>query len=270
MQEGFEREVVADAPRQVERKVAELIDWLVDADFRRWQGVTEHLAERRRRYSERIVGDSAATAFLNDRARLVDSVGREAQRVVETYDKSREAQALADGARNAVAASAAVGAGALGLGTIVAVVATTAAADATGLVMASVLAAVGFFILPNRRRQAKQEMRAKVTAMRETLVRALRTEFEREMERGGQRIAEGIGPYSRFVRSEHATPDRDADDARDGRSRHGVAARTHRGSGGGSSRDLRNRGRSEGPQRGPVTLTSARRRSFPSVLPSTR
>jgi small GTP-binding protein len=203
VQEGFEREVVADAPRQVERKVADLIDWLVDADFRQWQGVTEHLAERRRRYSERIVGDSSATAFLNDRARLIDSAGREAQRVVETYDKSREAQALAEGARNAVAASAAVGAGALGLGTIVTVVATTAAADATGLVMASVLAAAGFFILPNRRRRAKQEMRAKVTAMRETLVRALRTEFEREMERGRQRIAEGIGPYSRFVRSEH-------------------------------------------------------------------
>jgi hypothetical protein len=41
----------------------DLIDWLVDADFRQWQGVIEHLAERRRRYSERIVGDSSVSAI---------------------------------------------------------------------------------------------------------------------------------------------------------------------------------------------------------------
>jgi hypothetical protein len=205
VREGFEREVVADAPREVERKVGDLIDWLVDANLRQWQGVNEHLAERRRRYRERIVGDASATVLLGERSRLVDAAGREAQRVVETYDKAREAQALAESARNAVATAAAVGAGAVGLGTVVTIVATTAAADVTGLVMASVLAAAGLFILPHRRRRAKQEMRTKVTAMRETLVGALRREFEREMEHGRARIAEGIGPYSRFVRSEHET-----------------------------------------------------------------
>ncbi|HSK10091.1 MAG TPA: dynamin family protein [Vicinamibacterales bacterium] len=203
VQQGFERDVVADAPQQVERKVGELVDWIVDADFRQWQAVTDHLAERRRQHRDRIIGDSTASAFHLDRTRLIDSVGREAQRVVETYDKSREAQELADGARNAVATSAAVGAGALGLGTLVSVAATTAAADVTGIVMASVVAAIGFFILPAKRRRAKEEMRAKVTALRENLVRALRTEFEREMARGRQRLQEAIAPYARFVRAEH-------------------------------------------------------------------
>jgi hypothetical protein len=203
VQEGFEREVVADAPQQVERKVGELIDWMVDADFRQWQAVTDHLAERRRQHRDRIVGDQASASFHADRSRLIDSVGREAQRVVETFDRSREAQELADGARNAVAASAAVGAGALGLGTLVSVAATTAAADVTGIVMASVVAAIGFFILPAKRRRAKEEMRAKVTALRENLVRALRTEFEREMGRGRERLDLATAPYSRFVRSEH-------------------------------------------------------------------
>src|SRR4029453_4475937 len=32
VQEGFERRVVADAPQQIERRVNDLIDWLVDAD----------------------------------------------------------------------------------------------------------------------------------------------------------------------------------------------------------------------------------------------
>jgi len=102
-----------------------------------------------------------------------------------------------------VAASAAVGAGALGLGAIVSLAATSAAADVTGILMAGVIAAVGFFILPARRRRAKEVMRAKVTAVREKLVRALRAEFEREMTRGRQRIEGAIAPYSRFVRAEH-------------------------------------------------------------------
>lgn len=202
IEKEFEREVVADAPQLVERKVGELIDWLVDADFRQWQAVTERLAERRRQHRDHLLGDQGSAAFHADRSRLIDSVGREAQRVVEGYDKSREAQALADAARNAVAASAAVGAGALGLGTVVSLAATSAAADVTGIVMAGVIAALGFFILPARRKRAKEEMRAKVTALRENLVRALRTEFEREMTRGRQRIEEAIAPYSRFVRAE--------------------------------------------------------------------
>ena len=48
VQQGFEQQVVADAPQQIERKVGELVDWLVDADLRQWQAVTTHLADRRR------------------------------------------------------------------------------------------------------------------------------------------------------------------------------------------------------------------------------
>ncbi len=50
MQQGFEQQVIADAPQQVERKVAELVDWLVGADLQQWQNVTRHLAQRRRQY----------------------------------------------------------------------------------------------------------------------------------------------------------------------------------------------------------------------------
>ncbi|HVL69171.1 MAG TPA: dynamin family protein [Vicinamibacterales bacterium] len=201
IQQGFEQQVVADAPQQIERKVAELVDWLVSVDLKQWQAVTSHLAERRRQYRNRIVGDDAGQ-FHYDRGRLIDSVGREAQRVVESYDKRRESQRLADNARNAVAAAAAAGAGALGLGTLVTVVASTAAADVTGIVMASVLAAIGFFILPAKRQRAKEEMRTKIAAVREQLSSALRKQFGTEVQRSVDRIREGIAPYSRFIRSE--------------------------------------------------------------------
>ncbi len=201
IQQGFEQQVVADAPQQVERKVGELVDWLVSADLRHWQSVTRHLAERRRQYRDRIVGEDAGQ-FHDDRTRMIDAVSRESQRVVESYDRKREAEQLADNARNAVAAAAAAGATAVGLGTLVTIAATTAAADVTGLLLASVVAAIGFFILPTKRKRAKEEMHAKIADVRQRLSEALRTQFSTEVQRSGARIRDSMAPYSRFVRAE--------------------------------------------------------------------
>jgi small GTP-binding protein len=206
VQEGFERQVVADAPQQIEKRVNELIDWLVDADFRQWQRITRHLSERRRAFRDRIVGqqhdDEESRPFHDERRRMVDTVGRAAQTVVETYDRRREASQLADGARNAVATAGAVGAGALGLGTIVTIAASTAAADVTGILLASVVAAVGFFIIPAKRAKAKAEMRTKIADVRARLSAALRAQFKEEIGRTTARMRESIAPYSRFVRAE--------------------------------------------------------------------
>jgi hypothetical protein len=81
-------------------------------------------------------------------------------------------------------------------------VATTAAADVTGIILASAVAAIGFFILPAKRQKGKAEMRKKITAMREQLADSLRAQFEREFKRSGERIRESVAPYSRFVRAE--------------------------------------------------------------------
>jgi small GTP-binding protein len=206
IQEGFERQVVADAPQQIEKRVNDLIDWLVDSDFRQWHRITKHLADRRRAFRDRIVGqqqdDEEARPFHDERRRIVDTVGRSAQAVVETYDRRREASQLADGARNAVATAAAAGAGALGLGTIVAIAATTAAADLTGILLAGVVAAVGFFVIPAKRARAKAEMRTKIADVRARLSSALRAQFQEEIGRSTARMRESIGPYSRFVRAE--------------------------------------------------------------------
>jgi len=202
VQESFERQVVGDAPQQIERKVSELIDWIIDADLRHWQGVTGHLAKRRQQYAGQMIENPDTERFHFDRRRMIDSVGREAQQVVDGYDRQKEASELADNARNAVAAAAAVGAGALGLGAIVTIAATTAAADVTGFLMASVVAALGFFILPAKRERAKQEMRRKVADVRQRLSDALHEQFTREITKSGTRIRESIAPYTRFIRAE--------------------------------------------------------------------
>jgi hypothetical protein len=205
MQEGFERQVVADAPQQIERRVHELIDWLVESDFRQWQRITRHLSVRRRAFQDRIVGerdDDESRPFRDERRRLVDAVGGAAQKVVDTYDRRREASQLADGARNAVAAAAAAGAGAVGLGTLITVAASTAAADVTGILLAGVVAALGFFVIPARRAKAKAEMRDKIADVRARLSAALRAQFRDEIGRSTARMRESVGPYARFVRAE--------------------------------------------------------------------
>ncbi len=202
IQQEFETRVIADAPALVERRVTELIDWLVDQDLRQWQALSVRLAQRRREHGERIVGHDDAGGFQSDRTALIDSVGRETQRVVETFDRRREAEALADGARTAVAATAAMGASALGLGALVTVLATTAAADVSGLLAAGVLGAVGMLILPAKRRRARADLQAKISALRQRLADALHGEFAMARGRSVRRLSDSIGPYSRFVRAE--------------------------------------------------------------------
>jgi hypothetical protein len=203
IEQTFAAEVVGDTPRRIERKADEIVDWLVDAEFRHWQAVTTHVAKRRLAYGDRIVGSGTADRFHQERSRLVESLVRQSQTVVDTFDHAHEARVMAEKARTAVAASAAVEIGAVGLGTAIAVAATTAAADLTGLALAGVLAVVGLFVIPDRRRRAKRDLHLKVTALRQTLASALRGEFEREIGQSVARVGESIEPYSRFVRAEH-------------------------------------------------------------------
>jgi len=210
MKAEFEHRVVADVPQAIERRVQEVIDWLVAADLKQWQAVHDHLAQRRAQHADRIVGRGGAT-FDYDRNRLLDSVGREAQRSVETYDKDAESTRLAESVRAAVAGTALVGVGAIGLGAVLTHIAVTAAADVTGILAAGMVAALGLLILPHRRQKAKAELKAKIEDLRSRLMTALTGQFEREITRSLSRIDDAVAPYTRFVRAErdHLTRTRD-------------------------------------------------------------
>jgi small GTP-binding protein len=201
IQQTYEEEVVSDVPEQVERRVTAIIDWLVDANLRQWQAITDHIAAGRQKHKDRMVGDIGN--FIYDRDRLITSIRDEANRVIKTYDRAREADEIARRSQNAVAATAAISAGAVGLGTLVAILATTMATDVTGILLAGVMAALGLFIIPTRRRNAKKEMREKVKTMRDQLTESLTDHFTQEIERSLQQIRDTITPYTRFIRSEN-------------------------------------------------------------------
>jgi len=202
IQKTFADEVIRDVPKQIEQKVDEMIDWLVDRDFRQWKAVMDHLTTRKITHKDKIIGDPINAQFNFNREHLIETVAREANQVVEQYDRQGEAQAIADGAQNAVAASAAIEVGAIGLGTLITILATTLSADVTGILVASAVAVLGLFIIPARRRKANLEMKEKIDQLRDQLETSLRSNFMKEIERGLSRINTAIEPYTRFVRSE--------------------------------------------------------------------
>lgn len=201
LQAEFERKVVADIPQTIERRVIEVIDWLVAKNLRQWQAVMDHLAERRTAHAGRIVGQVGGT-FDYDRDRLLQTVWRETQRTIETYDRHAEAEQVADSVRMAVATTALVEVGAIGLGAVLTAIFSTTAMDVTGVVAATALAALGLFVIPARRRKAKDELRGKIAVLREKLMTALTSQFDRELDRSLSKLEEAIEPYTRFIRSE--------------------------------------------------------------------
>ncbi len=196
----YERKVVADAPQRIEKKVEEIIDWMVEAELEQWRAASEHLEKRRGAHPGRLVGEIGR--FDYNRRQLLETVGRAAQRTVASFDQRSEARRMAESVQTAVAGTALVEVGAIGLGAVFTLIATTQLADFTGILAAGTLAVLGLFILPARRRKAKAELAAKIAALRERLMAALTEQFDRELDRSVQRVQEAIAPYTRFVRAE--------------------------------------------------------------------
>ncbi len=197
----FARDVIGETPQQIEKKVDELIDWLVESDLNQWQSVVQHVNRRRSAHADRIVGD-APSRFETNRAGLLDTIGRTAREGIGRYDRHAEAQRIAEGVQKAIAGTALVEVGAVSLGATIALLASGSAADVTGLVAAGTMAALGLFILPHRRSRAKRELAEKIEEMRGSLMKTLAGQFAAEAEKSRARIRETIGPYDRFVRAE--------------------------------------------------------------------
>ena len=81
--------------------------------------------------------------------------------------------------------------------------ATTTAADVTGILAAGAIAVLGMFVIPSKRSHAKTQLRERIERMRSELMTNLRAQFQREVERSVRGVMDAIAPYTRFVRAEH-------------------------------------------------------------------
>ncbi len=199
----FERQVVSGTEAQIDTVVDELIDWMVEQDLKIWKSVTDYIDRRRlTQYEEGLIGEVGGQ-FRYDRRALLESVAKRTQEEVERYDLDSEANELADSVRNAVATVAVAEAGAIGLGALIVAAASTVAVDVTGIAAASLLAGLGLFVLPNKRRTARKDFHAKADELEERLMLVMREQFEHELARSMDRVREAISPYTRFVASQY-------------------------------------------------------------------
>jgi hypothetical protein len=204
VREAFDQEVIGDTASRIDETVQQLIDWIVEQEHRLWQDIMDYL-DRRRQVSARrdteMIG-SVGRQFDYNRRALLQSVARTANSVVNSYDRKAEAIALSQDLRSAVTQAAIAGASGVGLGAVIVAVATTAAADVTGILAGLVLVGLGLYIIPAKRTRAKRDFDEKMQELRERLHSAMEEQFTKELNNATNRVQDALAPYTRFVRSE--------------------------------------------------------------------
>ena len=198
----FEREVIGDTPRAIEEEVGRVIDWIVERNLKLWQDISSYIERRQlTRHREGMIGD-VGSSFNYNRQALLDSVGRVSREVVGTYNRDVESRAIANEIQGTFATTALAQAGAIGLGTLVVTVVSSAAADVTGILLATLLAVGGFYVIPRKRRQAKLDFAGRIEQLATHLKDVLTRQVHLELDQSTARINEAIAPYRRFVQSQ--------------------------------------------------------------------
>ena len=198
----FEREVIGETPRQIEDEVGRVIDWIVERNLKLWQDISGYIERRQlTRHREGMIGDVGSN-FAYNRQALLDSIGRVSREVVGSYNREEESRTIANEIQGTFATTALAQAGAIGLGTLVVTLVSSAAADVTGILLATALAIGGFYVIPRRRRQAKADFEQRINQLRTHLKEVLTRQVHLELGQSTARINEAIAPYRRFVQSQ--------------------------------------------------------------------
>ncbi len=197
----FEKEVTADFAGEIDTKVRNLIDWMVDKDLNTWYQVASAL-DRRQANSTQSAPETQLSPQTTRRAELMQQVNQMIELVIKQYDREREAEAIIQVVQDSVAQTALFGGGAVGLGVLVATVFATRALDVTGLVAAGTMAILGLFVIPYKRKQAKEDFAKRMQTLRDSLMQSLRKTFEHEAQTAVTRLQKEVMPYTAYVGGE--------------------------------------------------------------------
>jgi small GTP-binding protein len=205
----FEEEVLAGLSSEIDAKVHAMIDWMVDKDLQIWYQVMGAL-ERRQFVARKQAEVGPVSPQAARRTDLMASVGETIKTIVNSYNHKKEAEELSVLVEGAVAQTALFEVGAVGLGALVASTLFSAAMDVTGIVAASALAILGFFVIPYKRKQAIEGFKEKMSELRSNLMHTLELTFGREADLALNRLEAKIAPYTQGVRADQEKIARDA------------------------------------------------------------
>ena len=201
----FERVVLADWHDKLNETVDESVDWLVRNNMRLWNDTLEYFNTQvhKAHYDSQIVG-RVGGQFVYQREEVHARIRREAEARVQSLDHREECRRVINSSITALQQSFGLGAGAVGLGYVLATIFTTVALDVTGIAAATLLFATSFFILPYKRKRAIDNFRSKTEELRGEMRRVFESKSAEEIERAVDNVRGTLEPYTRFVRSERA------------------------------------------------------------------
>ena len=203
--EEFEKRVLDEWRHELGRVMDESVDWLVRRNMQLWNETLDYFNTqvRKSEYDSRVIG-RVGGQFVYEREQVHSRIRREAETRINSLDHKQECRRVIDGAISAIQQSFGLGAGAVGLGYVLATAFTTVALDVTGVAAAAVLFSASFFILPYKRKRAIEEFRSKTEKLRSELLKSFEDESNREIDRAAENVRSAIEPYTRFVRSERS------------------------------------------------------------------
>lgn len=202
VKEEFARDVVGDSAQRIDDAVRETIDWSVDAQARLWADIADYLGRQRGTDRAGMIGSVGGNSFTQDRRAVLGEAVQAARTIVDANDRKVEAERLATSMRDAVAQTGLVSAGAVGLGVVVVTAIGGVAADITGILAGVMIAALGLYILPARRRAAQKRFELESGALREKLGVAMREQFTAQLDAAIANVRAALAPYLRFVATE--------------------------------------------------------------------
>lgn len=195
---AFEREVIGETGGEIDRIVASTVEWFVESEARLWR----HISGMVRQRQQSLTGSTDDPNFLAARREVLQSVAQRTRNALVAFDREAESREVGESLRDAVAQTALAEIGAVSLGTAIALLFGTAAADFTGLLAATLLATLGLYILPARKRRALSDFRERTEGLRDRLVQALQAQLDREVAGSTGRVRDAIAPYTRYIRAE--------------------------------------------------------------------
>lgn len=204
----FERQVLGDWRENLDRTVNESVDWIVRHNMRLWNDTLEYFNSQVRKadYDSRVVG-RVGGQFVYDREQVHARLRHEAETRVRSLDHREECRRIIGSSMTALHQSFGLGAGAVGLGYVLATAFTTAVLDVTGIAAATLLFTASFFILPYKRKRAIEEFRLKVEKLRHEMKTVFESKSLEEIDRAVENVRGALDPYTRFVKSEQTKLD---------------------------------------------------------------
>ena len=201
----FRNEVVADTPRKIEEVVHQMVDWMVRNNMKLWNAALGELQAHSERLRKKgALAPEGDTAFHYNRDELFSRLRQPVEQRLGQFDVDAEARQIVAAVKESVTQTFGVEALAVGLGSVLVAIFTTAALDISGVLAATLLGLAGFLILPARRRKLIRELEAAIAKLNSDLSELLSTNFREQLGRYERQMLEVIEPYERFLTTEHA------------------------------------------------------------------